>query len=106
MNATHAKTHVVLGDDILCRGCEYNLRGLATDAACPECLAPVWVSAAGDQLRYASPRWLATILRASQVIFISLLAAWAVAIIGVLLIDKLGWGGRGRALLFIYFGAT
>ena len=48
-----------------CVRCEYDLRGLAADAACPECGLPVEHSLAaakdGSLLRYAPPGWVASL---------------------------------------------
>ena len=39
-------------EDITCRKCGYNLRGLPTDGACPECGSAVGHSTHGDLLRF------------------------------------------------------
>jgi hypothetical protein len=46
-------------EDIICRRCGYNLRGLDETGRCPECGTPVGLSTRGDMLRFADPRWLA-----------------------------------------------
>ncbi len=58
--------------DVACRGCAYNLRGLFADGACPECGAPVWLSIGEDALRYANPRWLATVAGGVKITLASL----------------------------------
>lgn len=44
-------------DDVPCRRCRYDLRGLTLAAACPECGTRVGESARPDLLRYADPAW-------------------------------------------------
>jgi hypothetical protein len=44
--------------DLACVECGYNLRTLAHSAECPECGLAVLVSARGDRLSSAPPRWL------------------------------------------------
>ena len=56
-----------IADDLPCRRCGYNLRGLAPDGVCPECATPVALSARGDLLRHADPQWVETVLRGLQV---------------------------------------
>lgn len=46
-----------LAEDVTCRGCGYNLRGLARDAVCPECSRPVEHSIR-EELRFSDPAWL------------------------------------------------
>ncbi len=52
-----------ISDDTACRKCAYNLRGLPTDGACPECSAPVELSLRGDLLRFADPEWVERLAR-------------------------------------------
>ncbi len=44
--------------DLSCAKCQYNLRGLTTDARCPECGAPVERSLHGNLLRFADLDWV------------------------------------------------
>ena len=44
-----------LDEDIACRKCGYNLRGLNKDGACPECGTAVGRSTQGDLLRFCDP---------------------------------------------------
>lgn len=57
-----------VADDVPCRKCGYNLRGLGADGRCPECGAPVAVSLVGSLLRYSSPQWLRTLSRGAVLI--------------------------------------
>jgi hypothetical protein len=45
-------------EDADCCTCAYNLRGLAWDAACPECGTAVAESVGGHLLRYSDPEWI------------------------------------------------
>ncbi len=56
------KLHVI-EQDLDCRVCGYNLRGLSPQGHCPECEMPVAHALHGDWLRYSDPRWVATIAR-------------------------------------------
>lgn len=49
--------------DLPCRHCGYNLRGLTTDRACPECGTAVGRSLLGDQLRFSDPAWVRTLAK-------------------------------------------
>ncbi len=48
----------LIAEDVGCRGCGYNLRGLRIEATCPECSIPIGRSVFGDLLRYCNPAWL------------------------------------------------
>ena len=48
----------LIGDDIPCISCSYNLRGLMSDGTCPECGESVARSVKGDYLMYCDPRWV------------------------------------------------
>jgi hypothetical protein len=45
-------------EDINCRACGYDLRGLKPDGRCPECGAAVGRSIHGDLLRFSDPEWV------------------------------------------------
>ena len=47
-----------ISQDVSCRRCAYNLRGLTGDGRCPECGTPVGRSTHGDLLRYSDPGWV------------------------------------------------
>ena len=47
-----------LPPDLHCIDCGYNLRGLPTDGACPECGTSIERSMRGDALRFANVEWL------------------------------------------------
>ncbi len=74
-------SHVVaapIDDDLPCRHCGYNLRGLTEDRACPECGTAVGRSLLGDQLRFSDPDWVDTLARGANWIL------WS-ALLGILL---------------------
>lgn len=52
--------------DTPCVRCGYNLRGLTTSGACPECAAPVLISIHGNLLGYADPDWLERVRRGTS----------------------------------------
>lgn len=57
-----------------CVGCGYNLRGLRSDGACPECGKPVADSLRGDLLRFAAPEYLASLHRGVFLVVASIIA--------------------------------
>lgn len=48
----------LVAEDITCRLCGYNLRGLSPQGRCPECGSAVGRSVHGDFLRYSDPAWV------------------------------------------------
>ena len=46
-----------IAEDLPCLRCGYNLRGLGSEAACPECASAVGQSIQGDLLRFCDPVW-------------------------------------------------
>jgi len=56
-----ATSAVVVLDDLPCRWCGYNLRGLSPRGECPECRTAVSHSLQGDLLRYSNPSWVRAI---------------------------------------------
>jgi hypothetical protein len=53
-------------DDVPCRRCQYNLRGLDSSALCPECGSPVELSIKGDLIRHSDPQWIARLVRGAN----------------------------------------
>ena len=67
-------------DDIPCRRCSYNLRGLQQGGRCPECGTPIGVSVCGDLLRFCHPRWLRQVAEGLSMILWGMLATVLVAL--------------------------
>lgn len=59
--AVKLDVHGRLDEDVACRKCGYNLRGLSPDGRCPECGVAVGRSLQGDYLRFAEPQWVRTL---------------------------------------------
>ncbi|MHC4609534.1 MAG: hypothetical protein ACYS7M_04225 [Planctomycetota bacterium] len=70
--------------DMACRRCGYNLRGLTPAMACPECSTPVGESVHGDLLAYADPDWLDTLRRGTVLKLWSILVAIVGAVFGAI----------------------
>ena len=67
-------------DELPCRKCGYNLRGLHVEGRCPECGTPVGVSVMGELLRYSDPNWVRTLARGVKTI----IAGIVVIVLGVI----------------------
>lgn len=66
-----------LAEDIPCRRCGYNLRGLAPAGTCPECGTPVGRSLIGDLLRYCDPQWVTHVSAGTGALFFAVIAGLA-----------------------------
>ncbi len=92
-------------DDVPCRNCGFNLRGLTETGNCPECGAPIWNSIQEDLLIYSNAPYVAGLHRG----LICVLIAWVlqlvlslltvVAMIGIIIVTLRGavaaGGGAG-----------
>ena len=66
-----------INEDLLCRACDYNLRGLHVSADCPECSTPIARSARPDLLRFSDPTWMTRLSKGMLIIIIGRLAGIA-----------------------------
>lgn len=89
-------------DDVPCRNCGFNLRGLSEDGRCPECGAPIWNSIQEDLLIYSSESYLTSLYRGLACILIAALVNIGLAVIGIVIgviqvvaIAGSGTGGTG-----------
>lgn len=74
-----------LGEDIPCRRCSYNLRGLRPDGLCPECGTPVGLSTRLPLLCYADPDWLRKVVRGLTIILWMILVSILATVLAVVL---------------------
>lgn len=77
-----------IDQDIDCRRCGYNLRGLSTDGRCPECGNAVGRSIRGDFLRFCDPEWVEKLASGMNWIVASIV----IGIIGGILAAFVGGG--------------
>jgi len=82
-----------LAEDIACRKCGYNLRGLRTEGVCPECGTAVGRSLYGDFLRYCDPAWVRTLAKGMNWI--------AAAVIVRVVLGCIGGGMVGAARFIV-----
>ena len=59
MNDSNLPPLDVLQQNVICKFCGYNLRGLRRSSYCPECGKQISESLKGNQLINANPQWLA-----------------------------------------------
>lgn len=81
-----------IANDVACRRCGYNLRGLSQNGRCPECGTPVGLSLHGDLLRFSDPRWLETLRTGINAILIGI----GLMILAVIVSIVAGAVSRGR----------
>ena len=62
-----------LAEDVTCRHCSYNLRGLALDGQCPECEMAIEKTLHAFLLRFADPQWLSRLKLGITLLVITLL---------------------------------
>ena len=71
--------------DVACRKCGYNLRGLTPSMRCPECGTAVGYSLQGDLLRFCDPEWVETLARGARMIVWGVVVIIIGIVLGVLL---------------------
>ena len=71
-----------VAQDVPCRSCKYNLRGLSPDGRCPECGTAVGWSIHGDLLCYSDPVWVRHLAAGSLWMIISVLGGIVVTVFG------------------------
>lgn len=69
-------------NEVHCRRCGYDLRGLQLNGLCPECGTPVGRSISVDLLRYADPEWVDKLARGSKLIMGGMTAMVVLMILG------------------------
>lgn len=86
--------HGNVNEDILCRRCGYNLRGLHSDGTCPECMTGVGDSLHADLLRFGDPRWVRELSRGVTLLLISTLGGIVIGVAWVTTASAImGMGG-------------
>ena len=85
-----------VGQDVPCRRCGYNLRGLPLLSRCPECGTAVGVSVHGDLLRYSDPQFVTTLHKGVRLMLWSIL----VTVIGIVALLVTNMINRSAGLSF------
>src|SRR5882724_1520122 len=80
----------IVTEDVLCRKCAYNVRGLHQNGKCPECGTPVGLSIRGNLLCYSDPAWVDKLSRGVDLILWGLLAAVVASVAGSIVVMSLG----------------
>lgn len=75
----------LLAEDIDCRQCSYNLRGLDVQSRCPECGTSIGWSIHGNFLRYSDPDWVKQLSAGALWIVISILVTIGLTLFNVLI---------------------
>ncbi|MGB0716415.1 MAG: hypothetical protein ACPGXK_11080 [Phycisphaerae bacterium] len=97
---------VVVFEDVLCRYCGYNLRGLPIDGRCPECNADVNQSFHTDLLRYANVDWLRRIKFGIDLMIVGFLLGVVLGFFGGIAVVAAGGGVAGGGILVFQLALT
>jgi hypothetical protein len=69
-----------LVEDVPCRKCGYNLRGLTVAGCCPECITAVGRSVHGDLLRFCDPGWVEQLASGMRLFVIAIIGGIVVGL--------------------------
>jgi len=95
-----------LAESLSCRGCGYDLKGIAADGVCPECTSAVDRSIRGDLLQFCDPAWLDRLRQGLLLIFFGIISG-TVAQIGIMIAAVIAaaigaaTGGASRAMTIV-----
>lgn len=95
-----------VGDDVLCLGCGYLLRGLSTNGACPECGLPVARSLSPDRLSDLDDDWLVRVRRGFMLVFTGMCMLVVLPITAALIQDIAAAARRSLITLAIAVAAS
>lgn len=93
-------------EDVPCRNCGYNLRGLKRDENCPECGRPVMQSLMGDALVYSSPEYVTNVLRGLSAVIAGYLLYFVGIVGGISVGIHAGMATGGNLPPWIEIGIT
>lgn len=82
-----------LDEDIICRRCQYALRGLPVTGRCPECGSSVGWSVRGDLLRYSDPDWVDHLAGGALWLIVAIFLQIGAVIVGSILDEAVGASG-------------
>ena len=83
--------------DVLCRRCQFNLRGLTPERNCPECGFPIQRTLAGDPLVLSSPKYLQTLSSGLKWIIIATIVQYCMSFLGGIVGAVVGFATEGNA---------
>ena len=89
-----------IAEDVLCRGCGYNLRRLSPDQACPECGKAIATSVLRRHLRFADARWLTGLSHGMALIALHILG-WLTLALALTFGPREGLSGAAGMVLSI-----